>query len=426
MGHGTGGRPAERLLHRLGMAVSDDTILRQLKRASRAGQAERPLRVVGIDDWAWSKGYSYGTILVDLVGRTVADVLPDRSSASVASWLDRHPGVEIVCRDRDGLYAEGTRLGAPRARQVADRFHLIRNLRERLEEHLSLLQQPIRTSGSQLRGADQKHVAKAERRAALEAQFAQVHNLYRMGMRVADIARQLKLNRRRLDKWVRLEVLPERNGMELKPSTPASHHAYLVRRRAEGVTTVRCLFDEIRPLGYTGSFSQLARYLADLRRQSEPADTQIVSCVLPSDPTSGTKISPLFAAMLCMKPRPLLTPRQMAALDALKDKVPGFSAMRSLSLRFQALLRSGNGERLDGWIADATKCGIRAMEQFAKALKRDFEAVRNAIIEPWSNGQTEGQINRLKMLKRAMYGRPGVELLRARLLPASNVLLHQT
>jgi transposase len=122
VGHAAGGRPAERLMKRLGLPQSDDTILRQLKRhQAERGQAT-PVRVAGIDDWSWRKGCSYGTIVVDLERREVIDVLADRSAASTAEWLRGHPEVEVVCRDRAGLYAEGARQGAPKARQVADAF----------------------------------------------------------------------------------------------------------------------------------------------------------------------------------------------------------------------------------------------------------------------------------------------------------------
>jgi transposase len=108
------------------MAVSDDTVLRHLKLA--APQLDTgTLRVVGIDDRSWRKGQSFGTIMVDLERRSVVDVLADRSSSSVAAWLSTRPSIEIISRDRHGLYAEGARIGAPQARQVADRFHLVQN-----------------------------------------------------------------------------------------------------------------------------------------------------------------------------------------------------------------------------------------------------------------------------------------------------------
>jgi len=144
-GHAAGGRPAERLLARLGMPTSDDTILRHLKRDATARAVPEP-RVIGIDEWAWQKGRTFGTIIVDLQAREVVDVLPDRSSAATAAWLRRHPSVEIINRDRQGLYAEGARLGAPQARQVADRFHLAQNFRGAVERQLSRLERPLRAA----------------------------------------------------------------------------------------------------------------------------------------------------------------------------------------------------------------------------------------------------------------------------------------
>jgi hypothetical protein len=133
--HGAGGKPSERLINRLGMPVSDDTLLRHLKRGAARGASD--VRVLGIDDWSWRKGKSYGTVMVDLERLEVVDVLPGRSAEETAGWLRQHPNVEVVSRDRCGLYAQGIRKGAPKARQVADRFHLLQNFRERIEHQLS-------------------------------------------------------------------------------------------------------------------------------------------------------------------------------------------------------------------------------------------------------------------------------------------------
>jgi len=141
-GHAAGGRPSERLMARLGMPVGHTTILRHVKGAFCGGAAT--LRVAGIDDWAWKKGTSYGTMIVDLERRQVVDVLADRSAQSTAEWLRRHPEVEVVSRDRAGLYADGARQGAPQARQIADRFHLLQNFREAVERQLGGLGPPVR------------------------------------------------------------------------------------------------------------------------------------------------------------------------------------------------------------------------------------------------------------------------------------------
>ncbi len=148
--------------------------------------------------------------------------------------------------------------------------------------------------------------------------------------------------------------------------------------------------------------------------QEEPAPVRVRTL----DPMTGRVISPLTAAALCVKPRGQMTARHVANVDALKAASAEFTAMRRLAMRFRGLLRGGTAEALDAWLIDARASGIYAMQRFAKTIRQDLEAVRNAMSEPWSNGQTEGQINRLKTLKRAMYGRAGVELLRARMMPS--------
>ena len=197
----------------------------------------------------------------------------------------------------------------------------------------------------------------------------------------------------------------------------------------QGVTKIKWLFAEAKKLGYKGSFGHLARYVAHVRSivraNGSPAPGEHTIRSLPLDPASGSRISPFVAAAICMKPRRLLTERQGAMLTVLKEDVPGFAAIRHLAIRFQSLLRHHNGTKLDRWLDDAKECGIPAVVNFAKTLMIDIQAVRNAVIECWSNRQTEGQINRLKTLKRAMFGRANTELLRARLLPLGEIADHR-
>ena len=136
-------------MRRLGMPVSDTTILAGLRKHARArseSSAVAAVHVAGVDDWAWRKGSNYGTIIVDLERREVVDVLADRSAATMARWFKDQPNVEVVSRDRAGLYAEAAREGAPQARQVADRFHLLQNFRETVERQLGGYEAPIPAS----------------------------------------------------------------------------------------------------------------------------------------------------------------------------------------------------------------------------------------------------------------------------------------
>jgi hypothetical protein len=423
-----GGRPSERLMMRLGMPVSDTTILRSLKGHARFRSANDAVRVAGVDDWAWRKGANYGTIIVDLERRRVVDLLADRSAETTACWLKDHPEVEVVSRDRAGLYAEAARQGAPHARQVADRFHLLQNFRETVERQLGRFEAPISESQVKKRGGQatppppparsvrpsdavtQKRLMSRGRQAVRQELFDEIRALFEGGKSVREIARELGLGLRRVESWVRRIDLPDLNTMESKPSTPAYFGALLARLWAEGITKVRHLLAEIRNRGYTGSFSHLARFLAPWRRRRpapDAAEQEEIAPVLVRtiDPMTGRVISPLTAAALCVKPRGQMTARQVANVDALKAASAEFTAMRRLAMRFQGQLRGGTLEGLDAWLIDARSSGIYAMQRFAKTIRQDLEAVRNAVLEPWSSGQTEGQINKLKTLKRAMYGR---------------------
>ncbi len=416
--------------------------------------SSKQLRVIGIDDWAWRKGQRYGTILVDLEGRRVADLLPERSAEQVARWLQQHATVEIVSRDRFGLYAQAAQQGAPQARQVADRFHLLLNLREAVEHELSrqrsclvitpsvvsspapVLAIPDRLPVSASRSfsdperAAHQGVIEAQRSLLNQALFLAIHRLRHLGNNASEIVRHTGISRKRVDKWLRFAELLPRNKMAPKPDSPAFFGGYLANRWSSGIQHVRTLLGELRLLGYTGCFSGLARFLSRWREKLPSVQAFAAHNDKIHDDVTGRRISPLVAAVLLVKPRPLLTAEQQHKVDCLKSACPGFTLMRGLVAEFRGIMQRGEPDTLDAWIRKAQDSGIYSFQRFAKTLRRDLPAVHNALIEPFSNGPVEGHINRLKTLKRQMYGRAGFDLLRARLLslvhPTSSDIMHQT
>jgi Transposase len=276
-------------------------------------------RVIGLDEWASKKGLYYGTIAVDLERRTVIDILPDRSAVSTARWLAGRPSIELIARDRDELYADASRQGAPQAKQIADRFHLIQNLRDAIERQLSGLERAIRgyranpgrrVATDSLRpdgkaGEDgARELTRVSRRPFLLAAFAKVRAMYDAGKTVAAITRELRLTRRIVDKWVRLESLPERARMAPKSSTPSQFATYLRDRWTAEERSVRRLLQELREQGYTGCYSRLAAFVASWRQKAEKKPTPPSPAgILPLDPRTGGVISPIIAAALCIKPR---------------------------------------------------------------------------------------------------------------------------
>lgn len=203
-------------MNQLGMPVSDDTILRHLKRSASQADDEPPARIIGIDDWSWRKSWRYGTIIVDLERRKVMDILEDRSVASVSQWLKRHPTIEVVSRDRCGLYAQAAREGAPQASQVADRFHLFQNLRLAIEKQMSLSGRATgrallpdedietdhdeRALHEEAPGMLLRNQLRRTHRQSRKEVFEKVHALSKEGLTCSEIARRTGYGRRSIAK----------------------------------------------------------------------------------------------------------------------------------------------------------------------------------------------------------------------------------
>lgn len=422
LGHATGGRPAERLLHRLGLGVSDDTVLRHLKQCAH-GAGEAPT-VIGIDDWSWRKSQTYGTIIVDLERRVVIDILEDRDVVTCTDWLRRHPELEVISRDRCGLYAQAARQGAPQAKQVADRFHIVQNLRQAIEEQMNLhgraTGRALLSDADNITAAGRLLKSRLAHRTSREEIFTTIHALRNQGLSCSEIGRRTGFPRRSIAKWLQFETPPDRRRAALKRTSPWYFEKFLRQSWKDGIRTGSALFRLIQERGYEGSQTHLQRLLAGWRRAEQQAtDPKVEHAILKPvrDPETGHAISPVIAAALCVKPRGKLTPDQVRKVDALKAGSPAFATMRSLAMRFNGIIRGRQADPLPAWIDDAIESNLAPIVRFARTLNRDLDAVTNAIEMPWSNGQAEGQINRLKTLKRAMYGRAGPELLRARMLP---------
>lgn len=367
--------------------------------------------------------------------------LPDRSAQSTADWFKRHPEVEIVSRDRCGVYAQGAKQGAPQARQVADRFHLLQNLKLTIERQLSrtslLVDRPhaykaiepvfisANVSGKTksialTKLAEHRDLMKQTRRAARQAIFDRVKGLLAAGKSLNDVMRKTDLNWRTISRWNQFETLPARHLSSKKPGLISEFQGYLSQLWTKGMRRGSQLLHEIKKLVYSGSRASLERLLFIWRANGQSGSrtfSHLTDNPAIEDLNSGQLISPIIAAALCIKPRPLLTLRQAAKVAVLKAISPDFVAMRSFAMRFRGIMGSRDLDKLNLWMDDVRHCGIYGMQRFARSLQQDTHAVRNAITEPWSNGQLEGKISRLKMLKRAMYGRANVELLRARMMP---------
>lgn len=421
IGYVAGGVPGQRLLSRLSIPISDDTVLRRVRQEPTQKPSSLPIRNVGVDDWAWRKGQDYGTILVDLDLRRVVDLLPDRASESLSEWLQQHPQIVTISRDRCGLYAEGASLGAPQAQQIADRFHLILNLSATMERVLEersrqlilpLAEEserevaaPVSTAEPTVMVTPQPTASQLRRQRRIE-RYQHVVALFESGMSHAAISRETKMERKTIRRWLRQGRFPERKSPHRRPPKVNEFADYLQQRWNEGCHNASRLYQEIRQKGYAGKRSMVARLVSGWRKTGKA-----------TRPKASERIAPRHAAILVTRPAEKMSDEQQQLFDRITIPCPEVIALRKLALDFREAMKADDSIQMRQWIEKAKRCEFGAVTRFAYGLQKDISAVAAAVEKEWSTGQVEGQINRLKTIKRQMYGRAGFELLRARVLP---------
>ena len=243
-------------------------------------------RVLGIDDFAFRRGRRYGTIVVDLERHRPVDLLPERSAQVVAAWLTAHPGVEIISRDRGGDYAAGAREGAPDAVQIADRFHLIKNLGEVVERvvrrHAHVVEQqtattPLAHSVATAPPRSETQQTHDQVNDSIRRRYEAIHARAARGMSGEQIARELGLHRHTVERNLRLPHCPKRARHPRRPTMLDPYESYLSQRWAEGCHTARRLWREIVAQGFPGSYQPVSRFAAYLRQQEHLASDALAA-----------------------------------------------------------------------------------------------------------------------------------------------------
>ena len=416
-----GGEAGARLAERLGMPTSPDTLLRLVDRHPGTGLPTP--RVLGVDDWAWRRGQRYGTVLVDLERGCVVDLLPDREADTLARWLHAHPGVEIVARDRAGAYATGIRQGAPKAMQVADRWHLLRNGSDALLALVEHRQKLLRDAGQIVVAAHAANTSpeavpapvppnkarrrQAEGRARRQARFEAVADLRRQGLSLRAIRHATGVSRNTLRRWLRAGAAPAwRSG---KRGHMADVYAdYLRQRWSEGCHNASQLWREAQTQGYPGQVVGLRQWVTQHLRGG-PAHPRVAPVAKPVWQVP----SPRRASRLLTSEADQILGEDRVFIDELLARSPAIAEAADLTRRFQTMIKEKQIDLFAPWLADAKHSPLAS---FATSLERDRAAVEAALTTPWSTGPVEGRINKLKLIKRQMYGRAGLNLLRQRVI----------
>ena len=403
LGLALGGRPAAMFARRLMLPVSNDTLLRVVRRRSRAPSDS--LEVIGIDDWAWRRNHRYASIVCNLERRRIVTLLPDREPATAQAWFAAHPTIGIIARDRGGGYGEAAARALPDAVQVADRWHLMQNASRAFLDAVCKSMRQIR-SAIGATTINPKLLTAAERLQyegylRREETNTAILALSKNGIAIKQIVRQTGYSRR----LVRQVIRGERNDVfRTRQSSLDVHLPWLDEQWGSGCRNGTELWRRLTVRGFRGSLRVVGEWATRTRR-AEKADTENLQRI----PSART------IARLMTFGRDNLSKADTLTVAAIEAGIPALVEARELIAEFHTMIRHKAVAGLTLWIERAR---VSLVASFGSGVAKDEPAVRAAITLPWSNGQTEGQITRLKLVRRQMYGRGKIDLLQARLIGA--------
>lgn len=438
IGFALGGEAGARLARHVAMPTSADTLLRRVKSATEP-EGPRP-RYVGVDDWSLRKGQTYGTILIDLERHRVIDILPGRDGEALKEWLRHHPEVEIISRDRWAAYAEAATEAAPNAKQVADRWHLLKNLREAVERlferKYTAVKEAIGAAAAANKAAmpiptprpdatapppnptpsppsARQEARQAKRRRRVE-RYKRARRLHSEGYSLRRIARVLQIGRDTVERYVRQDHCPDWQSTRSRSKKLRPRREQVDQLIQSGYTNAAEIHRRLQADGCDASYIAVRRFVRrrmaaiGVARQRNGGPALVVATV-----PSARRV-----AFEWVRRAPHRTPDEQLHVDAVcvNDEL---RAALALADEFMAMIRKERPEALESWLVTAETSTCPEMVGFAKGIRQDQSAVRAAMTEPWSNGQVEGAVNRLKAIKRQMYGKAGFALLRARVRHAA-------
>jgi len=415
----------------LGFSGSRDTILRLVHQSQRPALQEP--HVIGLDDWAWKRRLHYGTLICDLERGLPIDVLSDRTVETVSAWLKEHPTIDTVSRDGSSEYASAIKKGAPQAREVSDRWHLVKNLAgcvsvllasclaqlrraETAAEAQSQQEEPLSHKPASHPRTRAERQAQQARQADRQARYEQITALQNQGMKSAEIAAAVGMAERTVRHWLSRGDIPYAGPRKPRSSPLDPYKTYLLERWHQGCRSGAQLERELRAKGYIGSQKAIYRCLASLELfVSSPSARSCAS----SQPNPLLALSASQATWLFFRKEEDLKVEEQENLRQLRGASPDLETAYQLVKEFLHMIHELTGERLEEWLGKVESSHLQAFQSFVNGVQQDKDAVLAGLTLPWSNGPVEGQVNRLKLIKRSMYGQADLDLLKLRVLHLS-------
>lgn len=411
---------ASRLLSLLGIPVSSSTILRDLHRLHPSSYAK--VREVGVDDWAWRKGVTYGSLIIDLQEGRPIDLLGDRETDSFREWMQSHKLVKLVSRDRSTDYSSAIAALDRTVTEVADKFHLVKNIYDRfsklIAEHYGDYRKAVRKDEKAEETIHEKtviKVSKLRRSDSRDIMFQEVKELQSKGFKPTTISKKLGIARQTATKYCKMQILPARNG-KLR-NQYYRYDKYVEQEHAKG-KAMRVIFEEIKSQGFRGSltpFYEHYKYLSDGHRGYKPKGWKPASKDRLDNRSELVPIKAL-TSMVCKAIRQKNITKEEASTLGILKTLDWFREMYNAVERFHAIITNSNTTELVRWMKCYWKTSIPTLKTFIVGLIKDFKAIKNTIRLNVTNGITEGYVNKLKAVKRLMYGRAGIELLKNKLV----------
>ncbi|EFF9657869.1 ISL3 family transposase [Escherichia coli] len=414
-----GGEAGKRAATAAGLRCSADTLLRRVINTPETKQSGAPH--VGIDEWAWHRGHRYGTLIVNLDTHRPLVLLPGRDQRTLATRFRKYPEIQIVSRDRSGVYATAAREGAPQARQVANRWHLLKNIGDVLERMMYRHMPLIRLVASELspkKSPDPEPSVpaaslrrperlKQQTRKKRHQRWTEVMALHNKGCSFREISRITGLSRVTVSRWVRSGTFPEMSTRPPKRGLLDPWREWLKEQRESGNYNASRIWREMVAQGFTGSETIVRDAVAKWRKGWNPPVTTAVR--LPS----VSRVSRWLMPWRITRDEENYASRFISLMC---EKEPELKIAQQLALEFYRILKTQNKSQLSSWFTRVHESGSAEFRRVAAGMEADAAAICEAINSSWSNGVVEGHVNRLKMLKRQMYGRAGFELLRQRVM----------